>query len=62
MKPMENNEQWKGGGDCQKCRRAKYCKKECRAAREYKRRIISQIIRERTGIDAMERAIHNAEE
>ena len=58
----DNNEQWKNGGDCQKCRRRAYCKKECREARLYRQRIIGQIIRERTGIDAMERAIHNAEE
>lgn len=29
-------EQWKGGGDCNKCRRAKYCKKQCRANRYLK--------------------------
>lgn len=29
-------EQWKGGGDCNKCRRVKYCKKQCRANRYLK--------------------------
>lgn len=26
---MENNEQWKSGGDCNKCRKKNYCKKLC---------------------------------
>lgn len=26
---MERDEQWKLNGDCKKCRRADYCKKDC---------------------------------
>lgn len=27
------NEQWKDGGDCNKCRRQKYCNKPCKQSR-----------------------------
>lgn len=27
---MSVSEQWENGGDCEKCRRAKYCHKECK--------------------------------
>ena len=55
---MENNEQWKGGGDCGKCRRAKYCKKKCRAAREREAHIMREIIRGTTGINEIEAALN----
>ena len=55
----ESNEQWKSGGDCTKCRRRKYCKKTCAANRKFDRRIISAIVRKRTGIDAMESVLRN---
>ena len=54
---MENNEQWKADGDCQKCRRRKYCKTECRASREHTSRLIRQIVRKRTHIDEIENAL-----
>ncbi|MBR3741125.1 MAG: hypothetical protein IKN04_11850 [Clostridia bacterium] len=47
MKPMENNEQWKGGGVCGKCRRVNYCKTECRARKTYRRQMILSIMRQR---------------
>lgn len=56
---LESNEQWKVGGDCRKCRRRNYCKKVCRANRDYERRTMQAIIRNRTGIDAIEQAMHN---
>ena len=37
-----SNEQWKSGGDCSKCRRKKYCKKECS---EHKR-LVNRVIRQ----------------
>ena len=58
VKPMENNEQWKNGGDCRKCRRAKYCKKECRASRERMNREMRQLICGATGIDKIEEALN----
>ena len=27
----EDNERWLSDGDCQKCRKVKYCKKSCKA-------------------------------
>ena len=48
------SDQWKGGGDCRKCRRLKYCKTECKAHKRYRETVIGQMIRERTGIDAIE--------
>lgn len=29
MENMENNEQWKSDGNCNKCRRKNYCSKSC---------------------------------
>lgn len=29
-----NKEQWKSGGDCNKCRKQNYCSHECRAFRK----------------------------
>lgn len=46
----ENSDQWKGEGDCRKCRRVNYCKTECRAHTTYRKTIIGQMIRQRTGI------------
>lgn len=36
----ENNERWLSDGNCLLCRRAKYCKKPCKAQRERKAAII----------------------
>ncbi len=33
LEPNDSTDQWKGGGDCNKCRRLGYCKKQCRANR-----------------------------
>lgn len=33
MTPHEN-EQWKTGGDCNKCRRQSYCNKPCKQSRQ----------------------------
>ena len=33
IEPSDSADQWKGGGDCNKCRRLSYCKKKCRANR-----------------------------
>ena len=31
MEPNDGNDQWKHGGDCNMCRKAKYCGTQCRA-------------------------------
>ena len=33
---MIRNEQWKLQGDCHKCRKEHYCRKECRTRKLYK--------------------------
>ena len=53
----ENSEQWKGEGDCRKCRREKYCKTACRAHERYRQTIIGRVIRDQTGLDELERQI-----
>lgn len=46
----DNNEQWKSGGDCSKCRRNKYCSKPCKENIRLKDRIIYDAILEKTKI------------
>ena len=41
---MNDNEQWKHGGDCTKCRRQKYCSKECKASRNATERYVSGLV------------------
>lgn len=31
LEPNDGNDQWKNGGDCNKCRKLKYCGTQCRA-------------------------------
>lgn len=50
----ENSDQWKNDGDCRKCRRVKYCHTKCRAHDRYNKRVIGQIIRERTALGVIE--------
>lgn len=33
LEESDSTDQWKGGGDCNKCRRVNYCLKKCRANR-----------------------------
>lgn len=33
METIDKDEQWKLGGDCNKCRRKNYCKKGCKRRR-----------------------------
>lgn len=35
-------EQWINGGDCGKCRRANYCRKDCTARKKHKNDIVRQ--------------------
>lgn len=39
---MTNNERWSSDGDCGKCRRANYCKKDCSARKKHKNAIIQK--------------------
>lgn len=41
---MNDNEQWKHDGDCTKCRRQKYCSKECGASRNATERYVSGLV------------------
>lgn len=40
MENINENEQWKSGGDCSKCRRQNYCSKECRQCSDRGSRMI----------------------
>lgn len=40
MDKIEETEQWLLSGDCSKCRREKYCSKQCRKAASRERRIL----------------------
>ena len=44
----DNNEQWKSGGDCSKCRRYKYCSKPCRESTRARDSFIYNAILEKT--------------
>lgn len=37
---IPETEQWKLNGDCDKCRRAKYCTKECSASKKATQKLI----------------------
>lgn len=39
---MSNSDQWKHGGDCDKCRRKKYCGTPCRASGERREALLRQ--------------------
>lgn len=41
-----SNEQWVRGGDCTKCRRQKYCSKDCKQHEIYNRQILSATVAE----------------
>jgi sulfatase maturation enzyme AslB (radical SAM superfamily) len=41
---MGNNEQWKEGGDCSKCRRQNYCGNECRLHRNRLRSMVKNFV------------------
>jgi len=56
MKPADN-ERWLTDGDCSKCRRAKYCSKPCTRQKRRKKAILRAIIRDRTGIDRIQKLI-----
>lgn len=41
-----SNEQWKTNGDCSKCRRKKYCSKDCNAKKRALARLIKRSVSE----------------
>lgn len=61
MENKENNEQWKSGGNCNKCRRKNYCKKSCtlhKREEEYRAKsYIAGVMNEMTG-GVMEKQIY----
>ena len=54
---IENNEQWNLNGDCSKCRRSSYCKKECKIHKVNTETFIKDAVRKVTGIDQVEEAM-----
>ena len=57
------SDQWKQGGDCSICRRAKYCRTTCKQHKLWMQRAMAQIFaKTKAGrmMSAMKQAIHNA--
>lgn len=54
---QEDNERWLSDGNCTYCRRAKYCSKPCTRQKRRKEAILRAIIRDRTGIDRIQKLI-----
>ena len=44
-----NNEQWKNGGDCSKCRKQKYCSTICKENRKLLTRTVYQAVDKKVG-------------
>jgi len=44
-----NNEQWLSGGNCNLCRRAKYCSKDCKAHKSAAKRLLYDTLDKSTG-------------
>ena len=40
---IPENEQWKLNGDCKKCRKASYCRKECGASQRATKRFVKAL-------------------
>ena len=41
---MENNEQWKSGGNCNLCRRKNYCSKPCALAKRQQKAMLRGLV------------------
>lgn len=50
-------EQWHLNGDCEKCRKQKYCSKPCTANKVSVKGMVDRLIRETTGLDAAFKAL-----
>lgn len=42
----DKNEQWKFGGNCKFCRRAEYCKKQCRENKNFMQGVMASVLAE----------------
>lgn len=58
----ERGDQWKRGGICDMCRRRTYCRKQCRANRDYAMAGIKQYLRNRMGLGKIRQALHAPED
>lgn len=56
MKPADN-ERWLTDGNCGKCRRKSYCSKPCTRQKRRRNAIMMEFIRNRTGIDRIQKLI-----
>ena len=54
---VDITEQWRLNGDCEKCRKQKYCSKPCTANKTNVKGMIDRVIREATGLDATFKAL-----
>lgn len=56
----DESEQWLLDGDCRKCRKAKYCSKQCRISKINFEQKIHNCILERTGLNKISNIIEEA--
>lgn len=54
------NEQWLLGGDCTKCRRQKYCQKDCKVHGQQVRRDIHSYIMSKTKFGVIQELLDDA--
>lgn len=54
---IPESDQWKLGGECNKCRRQQYCYTRCSANSKLTRQRILDAIKQKTGIDKIEQVI-----
>lgn len=54
-----SRDRWLIDGDCSKCRRKEYCGTECTASKRRTRAELLRLIREKIGIDKIDRVLEN---
>lgn len=59
MSNTPSTDQWKHGGNCNVCRRSRYCKKRCNEHKRFVQRAVQQMIAE-SRLGQMMEAIHQA--
>lgn len=52
-----DNERWLTDGNCGKCRRHPYCRKPCAKQKERKAVILKALIKNRTGLDRIQKLL-----
>lgn len=56
---IPETDRWLIDGDCTKCRRKDYCKKECTSSKRAMESLIRNYIRKRIGIDRIQEVLED---